>query len=95
MKDQYEQLYLILDEVLNFITPETDVTWSGYQSVSDLLDELKKCKERLINKDPTVFSLINMMFAPTGALQEISIDNNWGNEFIVLSKMVDMYLGKS
>jgi hypothetical protein len=32
---------------------------------------------------------LNLLFAPTGSIQEISIDNGWGAEFIKLAAEVD------
>jgi hypothetical protein len=30
-----------------------------------------------------------LLFAPTGTIQEISIDNGWGEEFLALAQMTD------
>jgi hypothetical protein len=37
-------------------------------------------------------SKIKFLFMPTGALQEISISNNWGDEYLRISEIVDKYI---
>jgi len=33
---------------------------------------------------------LNLLFGPTGSIQEISIDNDWGEEFLELAQMIDL-----
>jgi hypothetical protein len=35
---------------------------------------------------------LGVLFAPTGAIQETSIDNGWGDEYLTLSAIVDGFL---
>jgi hypothetical protein len=35
---------------------------------------------------------LGVLFAPTGAIQETSIDNGWGDECLTLSEIVDGFL---
>ena len=36
-------------------------------------------------------NLLDRLFAPTGAIQEISISNEWGTMFLRLSEVVDEF----
>ena len=36
-------------------------------------------------------NLLDRLFAPTGAIQEISIENGWGTEFLRISEVVDQF----
>jgi hypothetical protein len=37
---------------------------------------------------------LRLLFAPTGALQETSIDNGWGDEYLLLSAQFDRLIGE-
>ena len=36
-------------------------------------------------------NLLDRLFAPTGAIQEISIENGWGTEFLRISEVIDRF----
>ena len=60
-------------------------------SVKEVIDrlsfEISVEKEiQLINRD-----LLGFLIAPTGPIQEISIDNGWGEDFLKLSATVDLF----
>jgi len=38
---------------------------------------------------------LSLLYAPTGAIQDTSIDNGWGSEFLELAIVVDSYVGKA
>ena len=42
-------------------------------------------------------STLRHLFAPTGSIQDTSLDNGWGDEYLALSQVVDAFLagGKS
>lgn len=37
---------------------------------------------------------LNYLFAPTGPIQETSIDNGWGDDFLKISDIVDQFTDK-
>ena len=49
--------------------------------------EIAKAK----NEKPVDVNLLDRLFAPTGLLQEISIENGWGTKFLRLSEVVDQF----
>ncbi len=71
------------------IDNETDVFWSRYDSVQHLINDLDREVDRLKIKDHTVLRDLEILFAPTGSLQEISISNGWSDEFLVLAQEFD------
>ncbi|MFX3633579.1 MAG: hypothetical protein ACE3L7_24825 [Candidatus Pristimantibacillus sp.] len=86
----------LLWEVRKLIdSPDTDVTWSNYRSVEEALSALNTYINRLNKGDKSVFSEIQLLFAPTGSLQEISISNGWSNEYIELSSRFDHIVGSN
>lgn len=88
--DSYSRLVELLLEIKNILnSPNTDVTWSKYQTVEEAFLELDICIKRLTQRDKSVILELKTLFAPTGSLQEISIDSGWGHYFIELSSRFD------
>jgi hypothetical protein len=88
--NKYEKLIGILMEVNDLIKlPQTDLIWTNYNNVEEVISEINSYITRLREHDTTVFDELKMLFAPTGSLQEISIDSGWGNYFIELSSRFD------
>lgn len=64
---------------------------SALEAKNILEKELKRLRE---NKNFSFFgkSKIKFLFLPSGALQEISIVNGWGDEYLQISAIVDEYI---
>lgn len=90
LKERYTALTEILNEInLKVSSQDTDILFSKYNTVEELLGDINSFTIRLINDGLSALSDIYIFFAPTGSLQEISIANGWGNKFIELSNKVD------
>jgi len=89
VNDALEELIKILREVREYITDESDMSWSGFSSAGKLRAELDNFIGRLKEGNIKVLKKIEFEFLPTGSLQEHSISNGWGNEYINLSSRVD------
>jgi hypothetical protein len=65
-----------------------DAVWSsiGVTEIVAMLDLGIKALEcgTEVNRDE-----LKLLFAPTGALQETSMDNGWSSEYLLLSAMFD------
>jgi len=61
------------------------------------LEEIIRRLEAEINKarnaKPVDVILLDRLFAPTGVIQETSIDNGWGTKFLRISEVVDQFIG--
>lgn len=60
-------------------------------SVEDIIQELESEIVKAKNSQPIDLKLLSTLFAPTGAIQEISIDNGWGDEFLRISALIDQF----
>ena len=81
----------ILKAVRDRITDETDIVWSRYKSPLEARQDINNEIQRLDSGDISGLSKLNLLFGPTGAFQEISISNGWGDEFIKLSTAFDKH----
>lgn len=88
--DRYIEIEKILNEVKVIInSPNTDVLWSGYNTVAEVLRDIDLYIEKIKRHDDTVIEDLMIAFAPTGAFQEISLSSGWGYEFIEISSRLD------
>jgi hypothetical protein len=73
------------------ITDDSDVAWTRYESPGHLRQDIDKNIELLTTGNLSSLSDLQLMFAPTGVFQEISISNGWGDEFLKISQTFDRY----
>ncbi|MFB9077773.1 hypothetical protein ACFFLS_00330 [Flavobacterium procerum] len=79
----------ILEAVKSKITVETDLLWTSYNSVEELTTEINEIENLLREKNNKALELLGYLFAPTGTLQEISMQNEWIQEYMNLSSEFD------
>ena len=92
----YQDIIDILDEIIYIIEcNDTDVTWSGYDNVDEVIAELNDHKSRLARNDLSGRWRLELIFAPTGPLQEISISSGWDDRFLSLAKRFDDAMRKA
>lgn len=88
-KSLVRDLCHLISEVEQYITEDSDITWTSNDSVQELKAELRKYKKQLVAKDFSCIFSLNVLFAPTGSLQEHSLSNGWSNEFLKLASELD------
>ena len=76
------------------INDDTDIVWTKYESAKILQAELDADIQKLEQGDLSVLPKLNLMFLPTSTFQEISIANDWEQEFISLSEIFDDHYKK-
>jgi hypothetical protein len=90
MNTPTDQIVDVLREVLVLLSrPGTDVRYSGYESAKDAAVDVRGHLAGLITCDLARVGALMHLFAPTGALQEISINSGWGGSFMLLSAQFD------
>jgi hypothetical protein len=77
----------ILGKIIEKLSlPDCDVVWSHYESQTDAIVDIQDHIDRLKNGDYSRYQDLKLLFAPTGSLQEISLSNDWADEFLELAK---------
>ncbi|HEV8505903.1 MAG TPA: hypothetical protein VGQ53_10900 [Chitinophagaceae bacterium] len=84
-----EELIEIIKKLKGKITDDSDMVWTGYETSKQLRDELEAYILELQAGNATSMEKIKTLLLPTGALQEHSISNRWGDEFLDLSEKFD------
>lgn len=85
----------ILYSVKNLLSrQDNDFTWSSWdnqqlavETILEIIDELQRGRMPGLIK-------ISVLFAPTGPLQEVSINSGWSSEFIKLADRFDRIKNK-
>jgi hypothetical protein len=91
---EVERFVFALQETISLLRQSKASPWSsmpGDEIVRRLEAEIKKAREL----KPVDVDLLDRLFAPTGVIQEISIDNGWGTKFLRISEVVDQFIGGS
>ena len=86
-----EELVTAIENAVLLLRKSQPSIWGTLSPVEAIeLLEIKLNKIRTSQKFDK--KLIQSLFAPTGSIQEISIDTGWGDEFIEISEVVDRYI---
>jgi len=80
----------ILENLKRIIeTKETNIIYSTFDSIEDLIFELDTHIQKLKDEDFSKIDDLILLFAPTSDLQEISISSGWGKQFLDISERFD------
>ena len=84
-----DELIKIIEIIKSKIQDGSDVVWTHYETPSEFRDDLDNYIARLKANDKTCLEELNVLFAPTGSLQEHSILNGWTDEYVTIAERFD------
>jgi hypothetical protein len=87
---EIEKLLSALHETISFLQSSQSSNWTS-MSVEDIIQQLESEIVKAKNSQPIDPKLLAILFAPTGAIQETSIHNGWGDEFLRISEIIDQF----
>lgn len=89
---EVDQLVSALNETITLLrTSRTSGKIS--MPVDEVIRRLEAEVAKAENAKPIDVNLLDRFFAPTGVIQEISVENGWGTRFLRLSEVVDQFTG--
>jgi hypothetical protein len=68
---------------------DNDFSWSSWRDRNDALDEIDTILSELRSGILPGVLTLDVLFAPTGPIQEVSLSSGWGDVFIELAKRFD------
>ncbi len=93
MAAEHEQLIAVLLETKNLLLlPKKDFAWSLWNNPAEANAEIDAHIEKIKNNDYTGLRSLELLFAPTGSIQEVSVSSGWGQLFLELSSRFDQAL---
>lgn len=69
--------------------PENDFSWSSLESADDALREVDALLASIAAGRVPPRSEMEVLFAPTGPIQEVSLSSGWADEFLQLAERFD------
>src|SRR5215211_4586612 len=87
---QVTALVLVLEEARGLLgADDNDFTWSSWRDRDAALDELDSLLSTLRSGILPSALTLDVLFAPTGPIQEVSLSSGWGDAFIALAERFD------
>jgi hypothetical protein len=84
------ELVEVLRETRELVArPANEFVWSRWDDAADALREFDALVARIESGDTSRRSDLELLFAPTGSIQVVSISSGWGEEFLALSERFD------
>lgn len=83
---EIEDVISALEKTLDFLKKSEDSLY-GSLSVDELIRQIESEIEKTRNSQSIDYMNLRCIFAPTGSLQDTSIDNGWGEEFLEIAKI--------
>lgn len=85
-----QKLVSVLREAEDFLKrPNNDFAWSPWDNAADALREIDGLISRIESGDMPKRIDLEILFAPTGPIQEVSLSSGWGQEFLALAERFD------
>jgi hypothetical protein len=85
-----QKLVSILREAEDFLKrPTNDFAWSTWDNAAEALREIDGFISRIESGDMSKRTDLEILFMPTGPIQEVSVSSGWGQEFLVLAERFD------
>lgn len=85
-----EALVAVLSDTRAMLArPDNDFSWSRWRDQVEATGEIDRILEAIAGCGTVKLLPIQMLFAPTGSLQEVSIESGWGDEFLQLAARFD------
>lgn len=69
------------------LLPDNNFDWSGWDDAEEAVEEIDAVIARIRQSQVPVYS--DILFLPTGPLQETSLSSGWGDEFCALADRYD------
>jgi hypothetical protein len=89
------KLVCVLQEAMvNLCRPENDFVWSKWDNAATATTEVASHIDAIERDDLSRLSDLALLFAPTGAIQEVAVSSGWGTEFLALATKFDEVASK-
>ena len=85
--DNLDKLISVIKDTRNYLTREgNDYSWSSWTGQDQALAEIDSILKQL---ESGSVPDIEVLFAPTGPIQEVSLSSGWSREFLRLAERFD------
>ncbi len=78
----------------SLVRPGNDFAWSAWDDTEEAVAEIDGHIAAIERGDVSKLDDLNVLFLPTGSIQEVSLSSGWGEEFCDLASRFDKALEK-
>jgi len=89
MTKETTRLIEMLKQIKSRTGKDADTSWSTYDDPQEVREELDEYISKLTEGNEEVMDTLNLLFAPTSTFQELSIANNWSDEYLAMAEEFD------
>lgn len=90
MNSKCQKLAEVLREARQLLLrPDNNFDWSAWEDAPAALHEIDSLLTRIESGHLPSRSALQLLFLPTGPIQEVSISSGWGQEFLELASRFD------
>jgi hypothetical protein len=79
----------LLETMRSYIQEDSALTWTSYQSVKEIHQELDACIVGIHRLDKASIDRTASFFIPTGDFQNLALDSGWGDVFLIFAERYD------
>lgn len=87
--NDFQKIGQLLRKIKAKIQDDTDVLWTHYNDTKTFIEDLESDIKSIENCDRKTLEKIKINFLPTSTYQEISLSNNWSDEFLRIASEFD------
>ena len=87
--NDFQKIGQLLRKIKAKIQDDTDVLWTHYNDTKTFIEDLESDIKAIENCDRKTLEKIKINFLQTSTYQEISLSNNWSNEFLRIASEFD------
>lgn len=87
--NDFQKIGQLLRKIKAKIQDDTDVLWTHYNDTKTFIEDLESDIKSIENCDRKTLEKIKINFLPTSTYQEISLSNNWSEEFLRIASEFD------
>lgn len=87
--NDFQKIGQLLRKIKAKIQDDTDVLWTHYNDTKTFIKDLESDIKAIENCDRKTLEKIKINFLPTSTYQEISLSNNWSDEFLRIASEFD------
>lgn len=91
--NKQKQLIEVFNETIEHLSKADDISWGG-MSAAEVVMDLKISIEELETGKKLDKNYLKTHYAPTGLIQEHSIEHNWSKEYMELASKFDKLIGR-
>jgi hypothetical protein len=86
---EIDYLVIALEKIISLLR-ESESSLYGNLPFGDVHRQIEGELDKRKKSQPVDIEHLRFLFAPTGSIQEISIDNGWGKEFLEIANIIDL-----